>query len=594
MSVSNGDVLRIAVKQMCSHFENIRGKDKQTLGDLFWDLVVVTASDEEQKKAFDIQIQNKLDRKEIPTGLPYLVFADTPGPKMGCGGSTMLVLSHLYKKYSTDLYAMRVLLVHAGGQSQRLPSASVLGKLFSPLPMGKPIWQLFDVKLASYLPLLSHLKPGIFHAAADTIEIFALDGSAAPWSVSEQGLTALAHPSSLEVGQGHGVFVLDTDHITTKSSDVSYICSCKEVLQKPSTERMTEKGAIVHNVHNGDTESYVYTDSCFYFSHGIAEKLHTFYKKEAPLNCEICSYGDFMQCLGSDADIGYTNDTKNVRNVEENLVNMRKKVFHLLHDSPFCTLVLKESKFFHFGTMREYIYHLCEAPYIADVLSFNRFAFSVTSSNDEPVAKKSKDEASKLQGCVMHSKLSPGSLSDPMSVIEYCNFSVPITVKSNCILSNCTYTDDKLASIYIPEGTFLHTAPVTVGNKNKYATAFFSVDDNLKKGSSVDKAGDLKFLGATLNQVSGIIAIPLSAAMFSCPESPCTLWTWKFFAVADSASESFEHALEMLLFLKGFERAQPRLVQSTCLSMHDIVQYKSVETMVADRNSLYKDIQLSL
>jgi len=86
-------------------------------------------------------------------------------------------VDELSKKY--------VLLINAGGQSQRLPSASVLGKIFSPLPIGEDTekdegeehketganWQLLELKLACYTPLLSRMKPGFMHVASDTIEV---------------------------------------------------------------------------------------------------------------------------------------------------------------------------------------------------------------------------------------------------------------------------------------------------------------------------------------------------------------------------------------------------------------------------------------
>ena len=58
----------------------------------------------------------------------------------GAGGSTFLVLEELHKRFQkSDLEDKKVLLIHAGGWSQRLPSASVLGKLFMPLPIGTSV-----------------------------------------------------------------------------------------------------------------------------------------------------------------------------------------------------------------------------------------------------------------------------------------------------------------------------------------------------------------------------------------------------------------------------------------------------------------------
>lgn len=49
----------------------------------FWDVVVVTAVDRSQRKAYELQISEKVDRKELPVGVHYKVFSDPPGPKIG-------------------------------------------------------------------------------------------------------------------------------------------------------------------------------------------------------------------------------------------------------------------------------------------------------------------------------------------------------------------------------------------------------------------------------------------------------------------------------------------------------------------------------
>ena len=67
---------------------------------------------------------------------------------------------------------------------------------------------------------------------------------------------------------------------------------CLEVLQKPSEDTMRRKGAVV-NLHDG--RPIVYTDSCFFFPHGVANRLRAFYERNAPLGCEIDAYGDFLQ-----------------------------------------------------------------------------------------------------------------------------------------------------------------------------------------------------------------------------------------------------------------------------------------------------------
>jgi len=58
------------------------------------------------------------------------VFPDPPGAKVGSGGATLLSLERLREIYSQEeLDRFRVIMVHGGGASQRLPNHSAGGKV---------------------------------------------------------------------------------------------------------------------------------------------------------------------------------------------------------------------------------------------------------------------------------------------------------------------------------------------------------------------------------------------------------------------------------------------------------------------------------
>lgn len=112
----------------------------------FWDVVAVTAADESQRAAYELQVRQKVARKELPLGPHYKVFSDPPGPKIGesvyidfffffttkrcviivivittnmtCfqgnGGSTLYALQQLNDIYGKSLERLRVILIHAG------------------------------------------------------------------------------------------------------------------------------------------------------------------------------------------------------------------------------------------------------------------------------------------------------------------------------------------------------------------------------------------------------------------------------------------------------------------------------------------------
>lgn len=49
----------------------------------FWDVVALTAVDGNQRGAYELQITEKVKRKELPCGVHYKIFSDPPGCKIG-------------------------------------------------------------------------------------------------------------------------------------------------------------------------------------------------------------------------------------------------------------------------------------------------------------------------------------------------------------------------------------------------------------------------------------------------------------------------------------------------------------------------------
>ncbi|KAJ8309842.1 hypothetical protein KUTeg_011707 [Tegillarca granosa] len=308
----------------------------------------------EQKCIYESQIELKSERNELPKGIPIHVIPDPDGPKIGNGGSTLNAISSLYSIYGNEMFQFRILMIHAGGLSKRIPSTSVLGKIFSPIPKGSPMFQMLDLKLAMYLPLIPRMPPGILVCCADDILVYNLGSDDNEWELSDSGFTVFAHPSVLEFGVKHGVYVIDNKDVTDTETLVKE-GDCLEVLQKPSVETMFEKGAVLDGedlifpdgitIH-GRT---VYTDSCFFFAMDTTDLY----------NAEIDAYGDFLPALGPRATVDYIHNTSNVTTVLPNLLPTRKKVFDLLRGTKIKLYMMNSSRYIHIGTTKEYINHFC-------------------------------------------------------------------------------------------------------------------------------------------------------------------------------------------------------------------------------------------
>lgn len=169
----------------------------------FWDCVVISAGDNQQKECFQQQLNEKLVNGELPGATEYLVIDDCPGCALGSGGSTFYILKQLKDHFSDKLYEKKILISHAGrshlyldcihiyqivlintlftlgGSSKRLPNLSCIGKLFCPLPLevqGKAI-SILNLKMIITSPFLKLMKNGgIFVCASDDIETYCLDG----------------------------------------------------------------------------------------------------------------------------------------------------------------------------------------------------------------------------------------------------------------------------------------------------------------------------------------------------------------------------------------------------------------------------------
>ncbi|OWF43785.1 fucose-1-phosphate guanylyltransferase-like [Mizuhopecten yessoensis] len=608
-------------------YESMRGRKRADHCQQFWDVVVITAGDDAQKEAFEAQLDSKFSRKELPLDCPIHVVADPPGPKLGNGGSTFSSMDFLEKEYKEDLCEKHVMLIHAGGQSRRMPSTSVLGKIFAPIPSGNPLYQMLDVKLATYLPLIPRMPPGVLICCADDFLVYNLgkEGSDESWGFVESGFTALAHPSTLTIGTKHGVYVVKSlDEVDTslhiQQSD------CLEVLQKPSLQMMDSRGAVLSSKHLQFPDgieikgSAAYTDSAYFFTMDVAAKFLKFLKTNGSITCEIDAYGDFLQALGPKATIDYTNHTSNVTNPTPSLIPTRKKVYHMLKDSNIQLLLMNSSKFIHIGTTKEYISHFCFHSQFQEEMSLRKDVFNKWTEeedddeDEEPVAKKKAKLSDVSTGCVMHCMLPLKSFVPQNSIVEYCRFEVPVHVGQNVIVSNCSFrksTADERSNgnksthvklpLKIPHNIFLHTVSVRQCDKTQYVTVLFSIDDDLKKTVPGSKAKQLPLLGATIEDFCKSCGIDIERTLTSCLDKkgqgaetePVSLWTLRLHPVVDSMTESLSLALQIHTAVTKREKVVS-LKGRKLVSMDDILQDKDVKDMLKYRNGLYQEIKPSV
>ena len=99
-----------------------------------FDTCVITASDERQAEVFRALIARRIEAGLYPREIRFEVCADPPEGRVGSGGGTLRALRRMRERGSSGRGFSRALVIHAGGESRRLPAYVPEGKLFAPLP----------------------------------------------------------------------------------------------------------------------------------------------------------------------------------------------------------------------------------------------------------------------------------------------------------------------------------------------------------------------------------------------------------------------------------------------------------------------------
>lgn len=194
--------------------------------DPVFDHLVLTASNPAQARAY----RRQLAEREAEGGLrgigAWHVMEDPGGRRVGSGAATFLALRALAWERGGAAFVRRarVLVLHSGGDSRRLPAFAALGKAFVPLPVrdawGRPA-ALMDLIVRD---LCEAARRGLRAREARLVvacgDVYLGMGEAGV-SLSGEGVRCVAFRASYGVAARHGVFVADDSGRVTR------------VLQKP-------------------------------------------------------------------------------------------------------------------------------------------------------------------------------------------------------------------------------------------------------------------------------------------------------------------------------------------------------------------------
>ena len=198
---------------------------------VWWDAVVITASSARQAELYRQEIARRRDRGTVPSAARFLVVPDAGDQRVGSGTATFLALAVLAEG-ETWWRGRRVLLLHSGGDSRRLPAYSLAGKLFSAVPVTTGWGEastIFDETLSLSTAWAEKMGPGLLVGSGDVLLTFR--ATDVEWD--RLGVTGIAMRQPVEVGSRHGVYVLGPER------------EVYAFLQKPSAVRVREAGGML-------------------------------------------------------------------------------------------------------------------------------------------------------------------------------------------------------------------------------------------------------------------------------------------------------------------------------------------------------------
>ncbi|KAF9340314.1 hypothetical protein BGZ91_002605 [Linnemannia elongata] len=555
----------------------------------FWDIVVVTAGDKQQKYCYQRRINQKLTNSSIPSRARYLVIEDPPNSKIGSAGSTCLVMKILQETFPADfLLQARTLLIHAGGYSTRLPHVSARGKVFATLPQADKSEgiQVLDLKLSLYLHLLKSMPPGVFLTSADGIELFS---SCLPFPKDPKPftITALAHPSSTQIGSTHGVYLLQdpeglipTDRARVPKDQSALLLKCHKFLHKPSLDEMRRTPKLIYNNSSasGGQEEEVYTDSCYYFDPHTAALMANVYQKLSP-ECDLEAWADVLSFQDSSPSNHETGTTAQAITQQPLKQALREANVQL------DVMVLNASKFYHLGTMQEFIFATCTDRAFMSELNIRNStpgvaiisALSLSTARIQQQQQQQQQEQEQEQD----QQTPQWQLESPL-FIENCHIPPTAKIGAGSVLvdTNLSYTEEGSEErIQIPADTCMFTLQL---QEHAFVTFTFSVNDDMKRAVSTTTTTSSSFsspeetnddtLQILLERLKIFDSVPVSEMLANnnnylkheyehrpptsqtqACENTLSLWTAPVFEIASTAQGSTRFALDRLARIHQFQ-----------------------------------------
>lgn len=456
-----------------------------------WDYIILTASNEQQAEGFRKQIDERSSR--LPLRTKFVVIPDRDGKRVGSGGATLSVIRYLYEQEG-GFNNLRVLVIHSGGDSKRVPQYSALGKLFSPVPHELPDGRtstLFDEFIICMSSVSSRIREGMLLLSGDVLLLFN------PLQIDYNGrdAAAISFKEKVETGKNHGVFLHGSDG------------NVRSFLHKQTVETLESYGAVNENgCVDIDTGAVIFSAEMLRSLHGLVNTDES-YDHYVNDKVRLSLYGDFLYPLAADSTLEQFYKEKPEGEFCEELKAARTQVWNALRSYRLKLLRLSPAKFIHFGTTTEILKLMNHGLDEYKNLDWSRRVGSSITNG----------------ACAGYSSI----LSSRASIGENCYLEDSFVHSKAAIGNNVVLSFIDIHDEIVPDNVVMHALKQRNG---KFVVRIYGIHDNPKE--------DILF-GKNLQSISEKFGVVLW------DDESRILWTANLYPEKDTIQEAVAASLEM-------------------------------------------------
>lgn len=443
-----------------------------------WDYIVLTASNETQARAYMEQIEYRKREGVLPASVKYAVLPDPKGKRVGSGGATLNVLKYISEKEKNDdLSKLKILCIHSGGDSKRVPQYSACGKIFSPVPRVLPDGRrstLFDEFIIGMSGIPERIRSGMLVCSGDVLILF----NSLQLDFYQEGAAALSVKENVMTGKNHGVFLGGDDK------------NVKKFLHKQTIGKLRSSGAVdAHENVDIDTGAVILSGKMVNSLYSLINTQNKF-DKMVNEKTRLSFYADFLYPLAEDSTLEQFYNEIPEGDYTPELEQARTVVWETLRQYRMKLIRFSPAAFLHFGTTGELLSLMTDEIDQYKYLDWQRVVKSNYHGNDFSV---------------YNSYISKRSTIGHNSYIENSDIHRFVKVGEKSIVSGIT-----ASNVEIPDNTVLHGLKI---DDTKYVCRIYSVTDNPKEAKWFGKDIDLPLWKKPLFKVCPTMQEAVEAAL---------------------------------------------------------------------------------